>query len=76
MVHPMTLPEEQQAAALRRLTDALERERQAAADVRAAAIEAKAAGVSISRLSALANVSRDKVYGWLRKAPDDPAPDE
>jgi len=64
----MTLPEELQGAALRRLTVALEALRAAQTEVEAATAEARDAGVSINRIGGLAGVSRDKVYGWLRSA--------
>ena len=64
----MTLPEELQAKAARRLADAAARLKEAEAEVRGAVLEAKAAGLSVNRSAAVAEVHRSTVYRWLREA--------
>jgi len=66
MVPLMTIPEEEQGAALRRLSEALDGLRAAQAEVDAATVAARAANVSFNRIGTLAGVSRDKVDAWLR----------
>ncbi|HZP54441.1 hypothetical protein [Actinocrinis sp.] len=64
----MTLTEDQQADALRRLARAVANAEAAQAELVAAADHARGVGVSITRIAEVAKTSRDRVYGWLRKS--------
>lgn len=68
----MTLIEEIQAAAARRLADAVAQLEQANAEVKAAARQATDSGMSVNRIAGVVGVSRNTVYRWLRT--DDDAP--
>jgi DNA invertase Pin-like site-specific DNA recombinase len=62
----MSLIEEVQAAAARRLADAADQLRAAEAEVRAAVEQAGQAEMSVNRIAGVAKVSRSTVYRWLR----------
>lgn len=66
---PVTHIEDLQRAALQELDAALTRQREADADVIAAAAKCNDVGVSIERIRAMGGVGRGKVYRWLRDAP-------
>lgn len=73
----MTLMEDQQADALRRLARAVTNLEAAQAEVVAAATHARSVDVSITRIAQVAKTSRDRVYGWLKKSESGEArPDE
>jgi hypothetical protein len=70
----MTLTEDQQAEALRRIRRAVAQVERAEAE-RAEALEfARSVGVSVARIAEVANTTRAKVYGWASKPPTDPSP--
>lgn len=71
----MTLTEDQQADALRRLARAVTNLEAAQAEVIAAAMHARDVEVSITRIAQVAKTTRDRVYGWLKKSPGTPAAD-
>jgi hypothetical protein len=64
----MTLPEELQAAAARRLADAAARLKEAEAEVRAAVLQARDAKLPVSRSAAVADVHRTTIHRWIREA--------
>jgi hypothetical protein len=77
----MSLIEEMQAAATQRFEEALAAYRAATTELNAAAAAAKDVGVSVNKLSDLAEVSRGKMDGWIKAAPPrakpaESAPDE
>jgi hypothetical protein len=81
MVCGMTLKEEDQASAVRRLTTALEQLSLAEREVRAALLQAKEADVSVNRMAGLAKSSRGKIYALIaeaeaERAAETAAPDE
>lgn len=67
----MTLAEERQAAAVRRLVTAYDGLVAAEAEIFAATAEARAAEVSMNRIAALTHSSRNRVAGWLRRSAGD-----
>lgn len=67
----MTLPEELQAKAARRLADAAARLKEAQAEVRAAVLEAQEAKLSVNRSAAVAEVSRTTIYKWIKEATEE-----
>jgi len=60
--------EQMQLDALRQLSEAVERERKAAAERNALAEKCRDVGVSVNRMSAEVGVSRGQINTWLRTA--------
>ena len=74
----MTLTEDQQAEALRRLRRAVAKVAAAEAERAEAAQTARELGLSVARIAEVCDTTRDRVYGWLRKfePPDSPNPSD
>lgn len=70
----MTLTEDQQAEALRRVKRAVDKVARAEAERAEAAEHARELGISVARIAEVAETTRAKVYGWLGKPPADPGP--